>query len=50
MVRGDSRHPHRTLGRVDFLLLDDCGLEPFDTAVHHEFAETFDHRYDRFTS
>ena len=40
-MRSDGRHTRlqRALGRVDLLILDDWGLEPFDAAARHDLLE-----------
>lgn len=46
LARGDSRHPTLLcdLGRVDLLILDDCGLQPLHPSARHDLPEMLEDR------
>jgi DNA replication protein DnaC len=49
LARGDGRHARllRTLGRVDLLILDDWGPEPFDAEQRRDLLEIVEDRDER---
>jgi DNA replication protein DnaC len=48
-ARGDGRYARilRSLGGVQLLIIDDCGLSPVDAGARHELLEILEERYGR---